>query len=254
MTRSRNSIIALACGDAYGNEYEMKGLTGTTFSKDNLPSYALKKQFTDDTKMALILWEHYTEHGCINEKNLFRSYQDWALQDGQKDGIGIHTARVLLYAKTDKNSQGNGVLMRVLPFGLRLIDEGMSLDEAMELVRQDAQLTHDNEIVHLSNKICLDIACNGIDVLEKSEYQSLLSNLQKGHTAWLIHTLYDVIDVLNMDIGLLDGFKELVSRGGDTDTNCAIYGSIRGYREDIDLNIDDFLDENSQQMLKYVIS
>jgi len=29
-----------------------------------------------------------------------------------------------------------------------------------------------------------------------------------------------------MDIDMLEGFKELVSRGGDTDTNCAIYGAI----------------------------
>lgn len=254
MRKSHNSLIALSCGDAYGSAYEMEGLMGDTFEKDNLPSNAPTKQFTDDTKMALILWNHYTKHKCIDKGKLFKSYQDWALMDGEKDGIGIHTAGVLLYAKTDKNSQGNGVLMRVIPFGLRLIDEGMSLDEAMEIVKQDAQLTHDNEIVHLSNKICLDIACNGINVLQKNEYQYLLSLLKKGHTAWLIHTLYDVINVLKMDIGLLDGFKELVSRGGDTDTNCAIYGSIRGYRDNIDLNIDDFLDEISQEMLKYMIS
>jgi len=44
----------------------------------------------------------------------------------------------------------------------------------------------------------------------------------------------------------LDGFKELVSRGGDTDTNCAIYGAIRGYKDNFDLNLKDFIENPSK--------
>jgi len=41
----------------------------------------------------------------------------------------------------------------------------------------------------------------------------------------------------------LDGFKYIISQGGDTDTNCAIYGVIRGYKNVIsnELDIHEFL-------------
>ena len=89
-----------------------------------------------------------------------------------------------------------------------------------------------------------------MSVLEKPEYQALLSTLRQGHSAWVIYTLHDVLEVLKMDLSILDGFKELVSRGGDTDTNCAIYGAIRGYREELELNLDDYLDKASQMILR----
>jgi hypothetical protein len=73
--------------------------------------------------------------------------------------------------------------MRVLPFGLRLIEEGMPLEKAVALVNQDAAITHDNETVRISNRLCLDIAVNGLDVLQKSIYAKLLSQVKPGHSA-----------------------------------------------------------------------
>ena len=227
----------------------MDGLFGATFDKETLPNQAKIKNYTDDTKMAMILWLHYSDYGTIKEDKLFESYAEWAEKDGYADGIGIHTASVLLRGETDKSSQGNGVLMRVLPFGLRLIEEGMPFEKAVELVNIDAAITHDNDVVRISNHLCLDIAVNGMDVLNKKEYTDILSQLKSGYSAWVIYTLNDIVDVLKMDIDILDGFKELVSRGGDTDTNCAIYGAIRGYREDLELNLDDYLDKASQTIL-----
>ena len=52
-----------------------------------------------------------------------------------------------------------------------------------------------------------------------------------------------------MELSILEGFKELVSRGGDTDTNCAIYGAIRGYNEKLELDLDDYLGRASQTVL-----
>jgi len=57
-----------------------------------------------------------------------------------------------------------------------------------------------------------------------------------------------------MELSITEGFKELVSRGGDTDTNCAIYGAIRGYTETLDLVLDDYLDDVSLGMLERVLS
>ncbi len=249
MSKAKNALLTLACGDAYGNAYEMEGLIGTRFEKSTLPNEAKIKNYTDDTKMAMILWDHYTQYETIKEDILFKAYAKWAEEDGFADGIGIHTAVVLLKGETDKSSQGNGVLMRVLPFGLRLIEEGMLFDDVMRMVNKDASLTHDNDIIKISNRLCLDIAVNGLDVLKKDEYTDILSQLRRGYSAWVIYTVNDVLDVLKMDLPILDGFKELVSRGGDTDTNCAIYGAIRGYKKDLVLSLDDYLDKASQMVL-----
>jgi ADP-ribosylglycohydrolase len=204
--------------------------------------------------MALILWEYYDTYGTIKEEKLFDAYARWAKEEGSEDGIGIHTAAVLLRGERDKSSQGNGALMRVLPFGLRLIEEGMPLEKAVALVNQDAAITHDNETVRISNRLCLDVTVNGLDVLQKSIYAKLLSQVRSGHSAWVLHTLYTVLDVLMMELPITEGFKELVSRGGDTDTNCAIYGAIRGYTETLDLVLDDYLDDVSLRMLERVLS
>jgi len=249
MSKAKNALLTLACGDAYGNAYEMDGLVGVKFDKEVLPNEAKMKTFTDDTKMAMILWNHYSEYGTIVEEKLFKAYAKWAEADGFADGIGIHTAAVLLRGETDKSSQGNGVLMRVLPFGLRLIEEGRSFEEAVEMMNIDAALTHDNEVVKVTNRLCLDIALNGLSVLDKEEYADTLGKLKPGHSAWVIYTVYDVLDVLKMDLSILEGFKELVSRGGDTDTNCAIYGAIRGYRDELEVDLDDYLDKASQLAL-----
>jgi len=249
MDKAKKSLLTLACGDAYGNFYEMDGLFGETFDKSMLPDEAVIKEYTDDTKMAMILWEHYTRYGTIIEEALFKAYAKWAEEDGVADGIGIHTAGVLLRGKTDKSSQGNGALMRVIPFGLRLIEEGMAFNEVMYLVDRDAALTHDNDVVLMANRLCIDIAVNGLDVLEKAEYQTLLNSLKQGYSAWVIYTLYDLLDVLKMNLSIEEGFKELVSRGGDTDTNCAIYGAIRGYDKKLMLNLDRYLDKASQTIL-----
>jgi ADP-ribosylglycohydrolase len=66
----------------------------------------------------------------------------------------------------------------------------------------------------------------------------------------VIYTLYDVLDVLKMDLSIHEGFKELVSRGGDTDTNCAIYGAIRGYVEVLKIPLDNYLDRTLRKLLK----
>jgi len=247
--KSKNSLFSLACGDAYGNTYEMEGLFGKTYDKTSLPDEAEIKKYTDDTKMAIILWMHYSKYGTIKKDKLFEAYADWAEKDGYADGIGIHTAAVLLRGKTDKNSQGNGVLMRVLPFGLRLIEEGILFDDVVKMVNVDASLTHENEVIKITNRLCLDLAVNGLEVLNKDVYTNILSQLKSGYSAWVIYSLNDVLDVLKMDLGLLEGFKELVSRGGDTDTNCAIYGAIKGYSDNFELDLNCYLDKASQTTL-----
>ena len=109
------------------------------------------------------------------------------------------------------------------------------------------------EVIRITNRLCLDVVLNGLSVLEKKEYADIVAKLKRGYSAWVIHTVYDVLEVLKMDLGILEGFKELVSRGGDTDTNCAIYGAICGYCDELEVDLDDYLDKASQRMLFNVL-
>ena len=233
-----NSLIALACGDSYGSHFEFDGLFGAKFSIYSLPNVPKFPNITDDTKMATILYRHYAKYGTIKEDILLNAYRYWAKTDGDKDGIGIHTEEVLLKNKTDKNSQGNGALMRNIPFALKLMEDGYSFEKAVELMNIDSSLTHSNEIIFLANKLALDLALNGIKILDKDEYKPILSKLHYGDTAWVIHSLYIVIEALKTKRKFLSAFKYITSQGGDTDTNCAIFGAIYGYRKDISKELD----------------
>jgi len=112
--------------------------------------------------------------------------------------------------------------MRNIPFGVKLIEDGYSFDEAVSLMNQESAITHKNETIFICNKLALDLAINGTDILQKSDYKDILKKLKYGDTAWVIHSLYIVIEALKKDCSFIDGFKYIVSVGGDTDTNCAM--------------------------------
>lgn len=238
-------LLALACGDSYGSYYEYEGLCGIKFDIKKLPNKPKEKNITDDTKMASILLNHYLKNQTIHETKLFYEYKDWALKDGFKDGIGIHTENVLLKDAKNKDSQGNGALMRNIPFALQLIKDGYSFDETLKLMNKDSFLTHKNNAIAITNKLALDLALNGVEVLEKDEYKNLLSKIHEGNTAWILHSVYIVIEALKKKLNFLAGFKYIVSFGGDTDTNCAIFAAIRSWKFDIqdELKIEEFIEE-----------
>jgi ADP-ribosylglycohydrolase len=178
---------------------------------------------------------------------LTKSYQTWAKKEGDRDGIGIHTKDILIFGKRDKNSQGNGALMRNIPFGVELIKDGFSFEDAVEMMNIDSAITHKNSTIFMANRLTLDLAINGLEVLSKEIYKPLLNTLEFGYSAWVIHTLYIVIDALKCKRKFLTGFKQIVSQGGDTDTNCAIYGAILGYRKEIskEIKVETFIDTDT---------
>jgi len=237
------SLLALACGDSYGSYFEMMGLQGAIFDIKKLSNKPVEVNITDDTKMATILLKHYIKYRTIHIEKLSEEYRMWARIDGQKDGIGMHTYDVLIKNEKNKDSQGNGALMRNIPFGLELIKNGYSFENAVSLMNQESAITHKNETIFICNRLALDLAMNGTDILQKSDYKDIFKKLKYGNTAWVIHSLHIVIETLKKDCSFIDGFKYIVSVGGDTDTNCAIYGAIKGYKENIcnSLNILDFL-------------
>lgn len=236
-------LLALACGDSYGSYYEYEGLCGIKFDIKRLPNKPKDICITDDTKMAKILLKHYLKYNAVLEDKLLLEYINWAKTSGYDDGIGIHTENILLHNKVDKDSQGNGALMRNIPFALQLIEDGYRFEETVELMNKDSFITHKNHTIALCNKLALDLAINGIEVLDNIEYKEITSKIEEGDTAWVIHSLYIVIEALKKGLNFLEGFKFITSYGGDTDTNCAIFAAIRSYKFNIsdELNVQKFV-------------
>ena len=246
-----NFLLALACGDSYGSHYEWEGLCGCNFSIASLPDKPKYPNITDDTKMATILYQHYKKYNTLKVDILTKEYSKWAREDGDKDGIGLHTKNILVHQKKNKDSQGNGALMRNIPFGIALIEDGYSFDEAVEMMNIDSAITHENETIFMANRLALDLSINGVKILKKDTYKNFLDRLKFGQTAWVIYSLYIVIEALKQKRKFLTGFKYITSMGGDTDTNCAIYGAILGYRKSIEneLNVNEFIDiENFKEV------
>ncbi|MDF1878417.1 ADP-ribosylglycohydrolase family protein [Sulfurimonas sp. SAG-AH-194-C20] len=232
------SLIALACGDSYGSYFEMAGLMGTTFDAKLLPNKPVNVRITDDTKMANILLKHYLKYKKIKPKVLVGEYRHWANLYGARDGIGIHTSKVLNNQSSDKDSEGNGALMRNIPYALELIKDGYSFEETVIRMNEESALTHENKTIFMANRLALDLALHGISVLEKVIHKDILAKVMLGSTAWVLNTLYIVIQTLKKEFDYLDGFKYIVAAGGDTDTNCAIYAAIKSYKNDINKSID----------------
>lgn len=101
--------------------------------------------------MAMILLNHCFENKTIQECKLFYEYIQWDKVSGKKDGVGIYTENVLIHGLEDKDSQGNGALMRNVPFALQLIEDGYSFEETIELMNTDSFLTHENDVIVLTN-------------------------------------------------------------------------------------------------------
>ena len=228
-SKSENSLYYLELGDIYGSPFEMRGIRGETFDLNELPLMPIGLP-TDDTKMAKIAYSFAQK--CDKEKGIYldikgikEEYIKWAREYGDEDGIGVQTEYALLYNSINKESQGNGSLMRCIPYMLLLNEKGFNDEEIFEMMREETTLTHPNKEVIEMNEVFYKIAKNKVINLQNIN----VTKIKYGKTAWIYYTAFIVIEALNKDFErIIDGFRYITALGGDTDTNCAIYGAIRG--------------------------
>lgn len=223
-----SSLIGLACGNSYGLHYEFAFDSKAGLLKRQISKKIERLVSDDDSEMAYIALTHAIRHQQIVPDVLFGAYRLWARDDGS--GIGIHTSEVLLGNKQDKNSEGNGSLMRLLPYALYLFFLSHDRTWVKQQMRLEAATTHDAPMVHRINAFFLDLALDGEKALDS--HRDLLDEIKddRSDTAWVRNSLNVVLDVLRLQPNrpTEEGFERLVQLGGDTDTHCAIYGSLMG--------------------------
>ena len=224
-----------------------------------------KGVWTDDTSMALCLGDSLYEMKGYDSYDVMNKYLEWRdhglnsfFNYGAGIGNQVYTALEEYekepYVSIEKErvwSAGNGSIMRLAPVVIATYD--MKIEDVIHLAKISARETHYSEEAEAGTEIfgaMLYLALHGEKkekILSRDEllkystgevYSEILSTIFKKPDCLAIE-LSDasgyIVDALTIAIwGLYnfdsfeEGMLEVLQLGGDTDTNCAIYGQLAG--------------------------
>ncbi|MEX1381988.1 ADP-ribosylglycohydrolase family protein [Lutibacter sp.] len=231
----KNSIYGFIIGDALGVPFEFKA---PAVSKIDMIGFGTHNQplgtWSDDSSLMLA-----TLDSISNNKDLRECMVNWVKYgryaiDNLVFDIGHSTKTGLINNKINKDfySNGNGSLMRMLPFVFELY--GSNQEKIKEVVIKSSSITHVHEI---SINACMDYInyfhniINGLNK-EKSLPRHLIYILSKENfntKGFVIGTLEAALHCFITTNNYTDSIKKAVSLGYDTDTIAAITGSLSGY-------------------------
>lgn len=260
LDRFEACIMSGAIGDAWGSSYENEVET------DDSHIYYLGKKnkkrrvwsITDDTQMTLatceVLSDSFTPENLINR---FIEYY----RSRKLTGIGASTLKAILdteagfhwsqAGRIGEFAAGNGGAMRIAPFAF-------FSDITRENVYEACKLTHRNDeafsgalAVFLSIKAILNSDWNGknnlfdiiipeipdtnvrdrlIEINSIGNNSSISEISKLGNNGYVVNSVPFAIycSTKIIDLGLEEMLKQIISTGGDTDTNASIAGQIAG--------------------------
>lgn len=253
--KAKAMILGLSVGDALGGPVEF--MTGEKVTaKHGLVTEMLgggwldleKGQTTDDTAMAMCLLASLSDKQAYDSKDVLTRYIAWMQTDPPDIGSTISAALRLIsggmapaaaskmyHRLSDGQTASNGSLMRIAP--LAMIE---NTEQRIKAVRTDSKLTHYDEratiaCVHYTNWLAAYLQDQEPDFQTEPELKALLeadwpelhqrANQQIGYVYnalslayWAAHQDQDPSKTLS----------EVVSCGGDADTNGAIVGALLG--------------------------
>lgn len=145
--RARLSLEGLSVGDVYGEQaFNLRRLQAQIVTQ-NIPSGAWR--YTDDTNMALSIYELLRLDGAIDQDKLAKSF---ARHFDPSRGYGHGARRLLMEIQNGgdwrvlarqmfggQGSYGNGAAMRIAPLGAYFADD---LDKVVEQARLSSEVTH----------------------------------------------------------------------------------------------------------------
>lgn len=260
--RAYGSLVGLMVGDAFGAQAEgaLSSLLQEEFPLGILEMDSKKRFFesgtvTDDSEMALMLATSLVAYKSFNRGDVRRRYVAWV--ESGPASLGYTTSEALKNHFFVPGSQANGALMRLAPLGIW--GTRVSEEELLEVVRRECKLTHIHKVCQEANQLWalalrkailegsskeeiysyllgladrLDIDPSLKDVLLKAETEqpAVVDGEDQG---WVLlafqQGLYSVLHAPSFE----EGIRAITMRGGDADTNAAIYamlaGAIDGY-------------------------
>ena len=254
--RAYGSLLGLMVGDAFGAQVE--GTSGALL-KELFP-FGIREMgsrirsfeegtVTDDSEMALLMAASLVANDGFNVVDLRRRYVAWI--DTDPPGIGSTTYQALKNDYFLHLRWTNGALMRVAPLGIW--GTRVSEEELLEIAREECKLTHVHRfcqeanqlwalglrkailegsskeeiytyLLELADRIEIDPSLKKVLVLAGTQ-PPVVDGPDKGWvTVSFQQALYSVLHATSIE----DEIRAITMRGGDTDTNAAIYGMMAG--------------------------
>lgn len=253
---ARTLWSGLTVGDALGAPVEFSYTAditalfpeGVNRMADGIGLVAFRKagEVTDDSQMAFCLHRSLQYADGWNPKMAKLLYMQW-LSTNPPD-VGLATCSALL-GDPDMESQGNGALMRVMPLALWALENpGVDWESA---VREDAAITHPHPVNGDANAVYVYALMQAVQegATPRSVYESTLAwakdkdihpavqdVLRRAATerpdydgecsGWVLKALQSAFYQLLHAPDFKSALVDIVSSGGDTDTNAAIAGPL----------------------------
>lgn len=255
------SLQGLILGDIIGSYHEFSQPAKRTYLELN----ALKHQtnvfgmgfsYTDDTILTLEAMEAFVASngnfdGAIQLEHA-RAYIEhrsrWS-PNGRCFDVGISTQRSLQQGdwpeKTSEQNSGNGVLMRLLPFAwhfaCRLVSrqvETISGNTPLQTDFFDAvtNLTHGSEKTLTTSRLMGELLTKllfGIPWREARQggaacYPASRIDRSRSYRGYCEDSLVLAIALMDEEMSWEEGIAHILSLGGDTDSNAAVFGQLYG--------------------------
>ncbi|MFA6034547.1 MAG: ADP-ribosylglycohydrolase family protein [Myxococcota bacterium] len=254
--RAQGCLLGQLAGDALGGQVEFqwseqiweKYPDGVRELADGGTWDTIAGQPTDDSEMALILARTIVEYGTYDANAARNAYLYW-IDSGPFDCGG--TISAALSGRPNPDSQANGAMMRASPLGI--FGAGHDLSIVADWAGHDAALTHPNIICVQANSLYATAIAFAIrtGVTPDAVYRGVLSRamdmkVEPGLMAaivdaaesppveyvhkqgWILIAFQNALWQLLHAATLEEAVVNTVMRGGDTDTNAAICGSLLG--------------------------
>lgn len=264
LNRARIALEGLSVGDALGGFFEFSAGLKRLIQARELPSAPW--HFTDDTNMALSIYEILRKYGEIRQDELAESFAKY-FQPTRGYGMGARALMVRMRKGQQwrevsaqlfgGGSYGNGGAMRVAPLGAYFADD---IKMAVKQTRLSSEITHAHEegiagtiavavgaayawqmrgqhpnkhtfldavLQHLPNSEVKKSILIAYDLDDDTSVQNAAKALGSGHRV----TAQDTVPfVLWCAARHLDNYEEAIwntaSAFGDVDTTCAMVGGI----------------------------
>jgi ADP-ribosylglycohydrolase len=251
----RNGLIGAIAGDIVGSIYEWNNWKSKYF--ELFDAYGF---FTDDSVLSLCLAESIltgTDYALL-AKEFYTFYPDAGFGGAFKRWCESESMEPY-------NSWGNGAAMRVSP----IAHVAKSLDEAMELSEKYTSITHNHPEGIKAAAATVSAAYLALHKESKETIKNyVIDNFTYDITSKTLDDIrptyqFDVSSAGTMPVALLsffeatgyeDSIRNAVSIGGDTDTICAITGTIAGCYYGVPNHIaakaESYLDDRLTKILK----
>ena len=273
--RIEDCVLGFATADAMGVpiEFTRRNLNNPLTEMVGYGSHPVPEgTWSDDTSMMLAEMCSIVEEKGINFEKIMENFVQWVKKakftaTDELFDIGISTRNAIFnYANRNLppkecgmsgiRDNGNGSLMRILPFVIYAYSNNMSEEEVVNLINDASSLTHAHEISKLGCKIYCDYmfellnnqtkeeAFEALSTIDYSRYYSeesieyykrILDGTLKNASITEIKSSGIVVDTLEAALWVTlktDSYEKAVvlsiNLGDDTDTVGAITGSING--------------------------